>query len=558
MKKYFIFLKISNLILGLVLIVCVFKNISYPLFWADESMTIMGTERVLQYGYPKSHDGKNTLNDLYCTDPKMAVNEEDDAFIGGASWGQYYYGTIGYALADKADDMYTKTGIVRSTFAFIGIAGIFLLIYFMSGLFTNGFTKQIFIFIFLLCEFTSCTLLLHLKEVRYYSIAFFISAFLLSIYVRYRFYKPFNNILFIFLLSASSWLLFNTFSPLYFIFSLSIGLSEIIMMVFEYVKTKKLMDSFKKSLPVIVSLAIAFFAVSPLLIYFKTFARAEVNYSDLNFNFSVYKTYLALVIGYFENRELFWLALAMRIGILLNIKKVMTLNSPLFKASNYFTLLFIVFVFSIPKIPTGIFSRYLIYMQPVLCLSAIFDFFLLFKLFLNDQKNIFNAKTVVLIITFSGLFSYTVLMNLPYLRSHLFEMTHQYKGPLDYTIPFIKSNFTETDKLVIATNYEETSYMYYLKSKVIVGNMCNNIASDSLLSPDIISRRYALTMMPGVFDKFHKQAVYDTIVFPLNDATVNNIPELYTEPQHKFVSDTSSNGQNGQVILYVKKGLRNR
>ena len=46
------------------LLTSLFKNISYPLFWADESMTVMRGERVLEYGYPKVHDGKNVLYDL--------------------------------------------------------------------------------------------------------------------------------------------------------------------------------------------------------------------------------------------------------------------------------------------------------------------------------------------------------------------------------------------------------------------------------------------------------------------------------------------------------------
>jgi hypothetical protein len=42
--------------------VSLFKNISYPLFWADESMAVMGGVRVLEYGYPKVHDGKNVFD----------------------------------------------------------------------------------------------------------------------------------------------------------------------------------------------------------------------------------------------------------------------------------------------------------------------------------------------------------------------------------------------------------------------------------------------------------------------------------------------------------------
>src|SRR5690242_19677057 len=55
LERTFLFGSMGLLILFLF---SVFGHISYPLFWADESMTAMGTERVLQYGYPKVHDGK--------------------------------------------------------------------------------------------------------------------------------------------------------------------------------------------------------------------------------------------------------------------------------------------------------------------------------------------------------------------------------------------------------------------------------------------------------------------------------------------------------------------
>ncbi|MEO6131167.1 MAG: hypothetical protein ABIQ02_04925, partial [Saprospiraceae bacterium] len=55
---------IATAILSFLLLISVFKNISHPLFWADESMTAIGSERVLNYGYPKVHDGKNVFYDL--------------------------------------------------------------------------------------------------------------------------------------------------------------------------------------------------------------------------------------------------------------------------------------------------------------------------------------------------------------------------------------------------------------------------------------------------------------------------------------------------------------
>ena len=116
-------LRFLSLVLFCLLVFSVFKNISYPLFWADESMTAMGAERVLEYGYPKVHDGKNVFYDLNHPDKKLGINEKDDAYVGGAGWGQYYYGIIGYKLAETTSDIYFKTALFRATFAFAGLLG---------------------------------------------------------------------------------------------------------------------------------------------------------------------------------------------------------------------------------------------------------------------------------------------------------------------------------------------------------------------------------------------------------------------------------------------------
>ncbi|MFI5265719.1 MAG: hypothetical protein ACHQT7_03170, partial [Candidatus Levyibacteriota bacterium] len=49
-----------SLVMVLFVVFCVglFKNISYPLLWNDESYGAMNALRVLEYGYPKVHDEK--------------------------------------------------------------------------------------------------------------------------------------------------------------------------------------------------------------------------------------------------------------------------------------------------------------------------------------------------------------------------------------------------------------------------------------------------------------------------------------------------------------------
>lgn len=129
------------LVLSILFLFGVFKNISYPLFWADESATVIGSARVIQFGYPKVHDGKNVFYDLRHSDPQLGIDKKTDAYVGGSGWGQFYYGTLGYKLSELATDMYTSTGIFRTTFAIAGLAGILFILWFVCKFFKDRFSK---------------------------------------------------------------------------------------------------------------------------------------------------------------------------------------------------------------------------------------------------------------------------------------------------------------------------------------------------------------------------------------------------------------------------------
>ena len=117
--------KISKIILVFLLILLVFsvfKNIGYPIIWGDEADTVMYAERILDYGYPKVHDGVNSLN-YNMISGRVGVNEEYDAWTV-TMWGQYYFTSIGARLARNVEDIYTKTLLLRFPHGLIGLIGI--------------------------------------------------------------------------------------------------------------------------------------------------------------------------------------------------------------------------------------------------------------------------------------------------------------------------------------------------------------------------------------------------------------------------------------------------
>jgi hypothetical protein len=98
--------------LSLLFAVSLFKNISYPLLWADESMTVIHGKMVLEYRYPKVHDGKNVVYDLRHPNPKLGIDQKTDAYIGGANWGMYYVAAVA-VTGQAGNDFLLKTAILR-------------------------------------------------------------------------------------------------------------------------------------------------------------------------------------------------------------------------------------------------------------------------------------------------------------------------------------------------------------------------------------------------------------------------------------------------------------
>jgi hypothetical protein len=531
-----------------------FKNIAHPLLWGDESMTAMGSERVLQFGYPKVHDGKNVFYDLLNkTHPTIGINEKDDAYVGGAGWGQYYFGTIGYKLSEGMDDFYTKTGIYRSTFALIGFLGLLFILFFQTRFFPNRFSKYLFITLFFFMELASISLVLHMKEVRYYSLVIFFTALIMGLYIQYRFYKPFNSILFIAIEVVALWMLFLTFAPVYFIVMMTLGLSELIIGLHQLNKAN-FKVAFKKAMPGILTLVISILSVFPLLSYFKTFEISKAMAEYNRFTNEKYWENVSHSIDYFADFEFLYLAIFLKVLTVIHFKKSWMANSALMKVSAFLMLFFILSILAIAKLPNFIYVRYIIYLQPFFAIMIILDLFTLWRTYSSFNKKFHTLRLTLLAILPALMVIFVMISNLEVYKGRVYELFHPYQGPLDYTIPYIKETYPHPDSLVIAANYEETSYMYYLKSKVIIGYVGNNIAEDSLMIPDILAHRKPWGNWTRVFNKFVGEATYLPKGFPVHDSNCNTLPELNFKPSlnHSFRTRLPVT-EKDSTFLYLKQ-----
>ncbi len=542
-----IFRTIGLTIILFIFLFSVFKHISYPLFWADEGMTVVGPQRVLEFGYPKVHDDKNVFYDLKHSDPNLGIDPETDAYIGGAGWGQYYFATIGVALAQNYENIYTKTGIIRSTFSIMALLGLFLFIYLLSKLFVLRSSKLNLAIAFIVLTIVSVSFILHIKEARYYAPALFCILSIAGIYISYRFLNKYKWYFVVGTMAVLLWLLFVTFAPAFFIILVVLGISELTIIVSELIVKQQINMIFQKSKGVIIGAVVALIAVIPFMLYFKTFeistAMAEYN----NFSFEVYKKNLTVVVRYFSQFELLWLFLCFKLLLIIGLKKI-DKKAPVFKSSLFLTFLMVVFALLIARIPNFVYTRYIIYLQPVMTAVILLDFSMVWQCY-PKKYSINKLLPAAMFLIFLSL---NITSNKEHLSGRITELSEQYKGPLDYTIPFIQEKYKNTDTLVIAANYEETSYMYYLNSKVIVGFVGNNLDEDKKADPDIICYRSSWGRLADVFNGYFNKSRYLTHAFEVYDNPLNNIPELNFMPAycHKYKTKMADSNKNTAKVYF--------
>jgi hypothetical protein len=153
------------------------------------------------------------------------------------------------------------------------------------------------------------------------------------------------------------------------------------------------------------------------------------------------------------------------------------------------------------------------------------------------------------------------IVNISLIDNHItdycYQLTHPYRGPLDYYIPAIQKQFPHPENLTIATNYDELSYEYYLGSRVILGyqNHFQSFDRDTTWhqdQPDVIILRPGWTQDRTPYEYFLQHGRYRKITFPIQDQQVNNLPELYFYLRHRFRS-AESTYQSDMASMYVKE-----
>lgn len=564
--------KLLSVILATFLIVycvCLFKHISYPLMWADESMTAVGAQRVLDYGYPKVHDGRNVFYDLRHYNRTLGIDEKTDAYIGGAGWFPYYFTAPFVALSRVTSDLYLKTAILRFPFAIAGFAGLLLLLWTVIRSLEGQLSRLLIALLFVLLELPSVTLMLHLREVRYYSLQLLLTAVALSVFAAYHMQSELRYRTYAVAVTALIPLLYMTFSPaaLAFFLTVSLYLGGEWLLSSSFMRDVPLPSTrfglylpLKPAIPILVSLVF----LVPLAWFFNTLYISQQLDYFYGFTLATYIEHLSVVVRYFARYDIIVFAIAAKLLLAMFWQRLRkeTALLPAFRLSLFFTMYFVHHALIVGKIPNELFTRYFITLNPILILTFAIDLLILGRLSLemNFHQKVASATLVAVLAVGSTGWAFT--QNWQLIRGRLYEVSHQYRGVLDFVIPYMQEHNKHPDQLVIATNYEETSYIFYLGCRVIVGFVNPDFQTEQSERPDyVVYRKFwsALTDK-DVYKSFFRHDNYERVLFPVYEYGFNNIPETvhwtpkwgWNSSMHLFKTAYTYD-QNKQATIYINR-----
>ena len=536
-------------IVVLLFLTLLFKHISYPLLWHDESDTVMFGQRVVEYGYPKVHGAKNVVYGLTHA-LRVGVDDRTDAYIG-APWGYYYYAAIGVALARDVDDLYLRTALLRVPFAAIGVLGLLVLLLGVRGSIDDA-RRRCFAILYWLFAAYSISLILHLREARYYGLLIFISCALLFVFVRYHVYRRLGYGLYVALTTLLLFLLFNTFYPAYPVFLVSLGLHHLGRAAFgSGSRAERVGGLLRSCLPLVLSLA----ATIPLLFYFDFLTQMKVWLAEHEATLRVYGTSLRIVFLNLARYEFLLPALVMRIAVSLQIRQhppqhASTASLQRRQIASFLFLFTLSYCLIVAR-SISVWERYFIPLSPIITTMLLLDAFTFGDLIRQSSKRSRWREAVAGTLVVVGLGT-TVWWRIPDFRGRIYEITHRYMGPLDFLIPYLKEKYPQPEELMIATNYEEPALMYYLGSHVIVGFYGGNLENERDLQPDIIIPR-AWRENLGTLAEMARRAPYEPKTFPAKNIPMNGFPGLSRlfgrAMHHNFETVLAAEGESPLVIL---------
>ncbi len=492
MRKHF-----SILLLLAMGVILLFANLGNQFLWQDEAETATLAKNTLEYGFPRAFDGKNLIN------PVIRTGYGEDYGWRYHPWGQFYITALSLKLFG------ITTFGARFLFALLGVANILLLYLLAYRLTGNKFVA--FCSSFLMTF--SVSYLLLMRQCRYYAPAVFLVLCVLIFYLKFKETGSWKNIL----AMATAFI------------SLGYTVHGMFVPVFAAIGLHYLLFSFKKeTFPkmCLAGVGIVLFIV-PWFLYSNSLTHAAaVSLGRMGDNLE----FQVRMINKFIFPIVFF-GIVYLIRVIWKRKFAVNITS---KEKEALTLIGMVVLCSICAFCFAEERnfRYLVFLMP---LFAIIEGIILLRLV--KLKSILLVLFLVISVM-TGIFN----MGTPnfYFPKYLYEITHDYNGPIEGIVKFLNKNAEAGDTVKII--YGDLPLMFY--TDLIVDN--SNVYDDAHMPRFIVFRRgWHETLDNDYYTKIKKTHKKHVLDYP--DITWENRPG--DMGYHKFATDKEAPG----VIVFERE-----
>jgi hypothetical protein len=518
----------------------IFARLGTPLMWNDEGETAMYAQRILEVGYPKVHHGKNVLYTFDAPNELRAYNSRLDAYTN-SGWLQFYAAVPGVLLAEHVHDPYMQTLILRLPFALAGFLALFLFAAAAASLLPKQH-REILISAFLcLCALTT-PLVLHVREVRYYSLALLCAAAAMWLVIRFHVLQRISYRKYVFGIALVLFVSFHTFYPLFLVLVATFGLLAL----------RHLRSAWRATIRELIPIAIAGIAAAPFIWILKILTAGLALNQRYGFSVLEFLRNMGTVCIDLSTYGLLPAALTTAILCALLWRSATDAqraeHMPPIRAAIYCGV-FVGATVLVTSTSYVLQQRYYLAAMPVLLIIVLLCGWVCIALLREYPRR--AARLVVSFLIF--VLMVNLASGLPAVIGHIQEIRTPYQGPVDFIVQYIRSHVANPARAIIATNYEEQPFMYYLQSHVTIGQASNNLAADMATQPDIIipRRERALDML-SYLNTLLARAKYTEVVLPVRDYYINNIPELrHPYFRHLFVTPIPSDGN--ALRIYIRQ-----
>ena len=539
--------------------VSIFEGLGAPLLWHDEADTAMFGRRILDYGFPKVH---GPVNVTYGVQHSLEVGSRVslDAYVG-SPWGQYYFAAPAVAWSDGAEDLAERTWRVRLPFVLAGWLGVLLLggvgarVAGRLGADPGGFW----------CVYgglllASVSLQLHLREARYYPLV--VLALGVIAMLEWRRQDRGEGLLRSgpLGLALAVWCLFHLFYPAFGAVTVGAGGVHAAL---AFRRGSTLAERAALFLRGAGPYLVAGLAALPMALFYQIPAQGQAFLEA--FDGEAHRYGARFVDGAIYLLRYEWLATALvGSGALAVLSRTGRTGGGLGPSNASLgpgvwtagAVLAVTFAWwSLVARTPFFYERYYVSVSPLLMVATAVASAALWQ---RGRASASGARMAQgALATLAIVAATSLVVREPELAGRWRSFGQTYQGPLDDAIRFVGALPSQRRPLVVATNYEDHAFMFYLGARAVLGFYAPDRAADAAVDPDVIvirpwgqnTKALAQQALRGEFETHER---------PVANLKANNVPSLSTRNQaglvHRFESPPPNVG-HGSLWILVRKGL---